>query len=155
MRHKPVIVVALIMLLLVILSAYLITRNRNNVDYYLQADDCQIEKTSCQITLDQRSTIKVNILPRGIPNTEKLTISVDTIGDSESLDGAGVFFEAIEIDTITPQYRLYKKAKSSFIGNGFLAVCSLSKQSWITHLIVKKDGKTWEVSLPFKKQLTN
>lgn len=143
------------MLLLVILSAYLITRDRNNVDYYLQVDDCQIEKTSCQIALDQHSTIKVNVLPTGIPSTEKLTISVDTIGGSESLDEADVFFEAVEIDTITPQYRLYKKAKNSFEGSGFLALCTLSKQSWVTHLIVKKGGKTWEVSLPFKKQLVN
>jgi hypothetical protein len=53
------------------------------------------------------TSIKVNILPRGIPETDTLSISIDTQG--ERIDTASVVFEGIEIDTITPEYRLYQK----------------------------------------------
>ncbi|BAS68084.1 hypothetical protein [Bathymodiolus septemdierum thioautotrophic gill symbiont] len=153
MKHKSVIIIALAMVFTVVLSGYLIIRDRNNVDYYIQVNDCHIEKTSCQVTLDQSNTLQVNISPKGIPASERLTISVDAKGDK--LDEVSVFFEAIEIDTSTPQYRLYKNGKNSFSGSGFLAICTLSKQSWIAHLIVKRGSETWEISLPFKKQLIN
>jgi hypothetical protein len=44
---------------------------------------------------------------------------------------ASIVFEGIEIDTITPEYRLYKKNDTHFSGKGFLAICSLSKMHWI------------------------
>lgn len=142
-----------ILVSLVVLLGYLITTDKSNVTHNLQVNDCQIDKNNCQIVLDQNSTISVNILPRGIPSTEKLTISVDVKGDK--LDETSVSFEATEINTTTPQYHLYEQTKNSFSGSGFLAFCSLSKQRWITHLVVKKEGETWRISLPFEKQLTN
>ncbi|WXT99689.1 MAG: hypothetical protein Ctma_0393 [Catillopecten margaritatus gill symbiont] len=151
MKHKPIIVIGLILISLVVLLGYLVTRDRNNVNHYVQVDDCQIDKGSCQIALDQNSTINIDILPRGIPSTEQLTISVNVEGDK--LDETSASFEAIEINTTTPQYRLYEQTENNFSGSGFLAFCSLSKQSWITHLIVKKGDETWKVSLPFEKQL--
>ncbi|KAA0441922.1 MAG: hypothetical protein FXV80_05355 [Candidatus Thioglobus sp.] len=153
MKHNPVIVIALAMLLLLVLSIFLITMDRNNIDYYIKVNDCQIAKTSCKVVLDDENAIEINILPRGIPSTEKLTISVHAIGKNGQIQSANIAFEALEIDTTTPQYRLYKKTASSFYGSGFLALCSLSKQNWLAHLVVKKAGKVWAVELPFKKRL--
>ena len=144
-------IIGVALVLLVVLLGYLITTDKSNINHNLQVNDCQIEKSSCQIVLDKNSTISVNILPRGIPSTEKLTISVDVKGDK--LDETSVSFEATEINTTTPQYHLYEQTKNSFSGNGFLAFCSLSKQRWITHLVVKKNGETWKISLPFEKTI--
>lgn len=154
MEHKPVIIIGAILAISIVLLGYaVVSWNTPNINYYLQVDECQIDKNSCQITLDKHSSIEVNVLPRGIPSTEKLTVSVEIKGDK--IDASSVAFEAIEIDTTTPQYRLYKQTESRFSGSAFLAICSLSKQSWITHLFVKKGNETWEIALPFSKQLEN
>lgn len=153
MKHKPNIIIGLILVSFIVLLGYLITIDKNNVNHYLQVEGCQIEKSSCQVVLDQNNTISVNVLPRGIPSTKKLTISVDVKGNK--FDEASVSFEAVEINTTTPQYHLYQQTENSFSGSGFLAFCTLSKQSWVAHLIVKKGGETWRVSFPFKKELAN
>ncbi|MBA5248234.1 MAG: hypothetical protein FE834_01670 [Gammaproteobacteria bacterium] len=152
MEYRPVVIIGAILAIFIVLLGYAVVNwNTQNINHYLQADDCQIDKSSCQITLDEYSSIKVNVLPRGIPSTEKLTVSVEIKGDK--IDESSVAFEAIEIDTTTPQYRLYKQTKNSFSGSAFLAICSLSKQSWVTHLFVKKGNETWEITLPFSKQV--
>jgi len=154
LNYKPVIIIAFVLFAFIILLGYLAFNwNTQNINYYLQVDDCQIDKTSCQVRLDKHSSIKINILPRGIPSTGKLTVYIEEQGDK--LNESSVSFEAIEIDTTTPQYRLYRQTENSFSGSAFLAICSLSKQSWITHLFVKKGNETWEISLPFSKQLEN
>ncbi len=154
MEHRPIIIIGAILMIFIVLLGYSVVNwNAQNIDYYIQADECQIEKTSCQVILDKHNSIEVNILPRGIPSTEKLTVFVEVKGDK--FDELSVAFEAIEIDTTTPQYRLYKQTENSFSGSAFLAICSLSKQSWITHLFVKKGNETWEIILPFSKQLAN
>jgi hypothetical protein len=51
--------------------------------------------------------IKFIFFSGGIPETDTLSISIDTQG--ERIDTASVVFEGIEIDTITPEYRLYQK----------------------------------------------
>ncbi|MDC9715155.1 MAG: hypothetical protein PSN36_04985 [Gammaproteobacteria bacterium] len=152
MQHKPVLIIAAILLAFIVLLGYSVVNwNSQNIDYYLPVDDCKIDKTNCQVTLDKHSSIKVNILPRGIPSTEKLTVYVEEKGDE--LDELSISFEAIEIDTTTPQYRLYRQTENSFSGGAFLAICSLSRQSWIAHLFVKKGNETWEITFPFSKQL--
>ncbi|SMN12745.1 hypothetical protein BHECKSOX2_899 [Bathymodiolus heckerae thiotrophic gill symbiont] len=152
MQHKPIFIIAAILSAFIVLLGYSVVNwNAQDIDYYLRVDDCQIDKTSCQVTLDKHSSIKVNILPRGIPDTKKLTVYIQETGDE--LDELSVSFEAIEIDTTTPQYRLYRQTENSFSGGAFLAICSLSKQSWVTHLFVKKGNETWEIAFPFSKQL--
>jgi hypothetical protein len=54
-------------------------------------EDCQIAKTSCTVALDKDTSIKVNILPRGIPETDTLSISIDTQG--ERIDTASVVLQ--------------------------------------------------------------
>jgi hypothetical protein len=41
--------------------------DERQIAQYIQVEDCQIAKTSCTVALDKDTSIKVNILPRGIP----------------------------------------------------------------------------------------
>ncbi|WP_139699195.1 hypothetical protein [bacterium endosymbiont of Bathymodiolus sp. 5 South] len=152
LKHNPVVAVAIILLALISLAVYSIMHwDEHQIAQYIQVDDCQIAKTSCIVALDKDTSIKVNILPRGIPETDTLSIFIDTQG--ERIDTASIVFEGIEIDTITPEYRLYKKNDTHFSGKGFLAICSLSKMHWIAHIIVIKDSKVWKISFPFEKNI--
>ncbi len=154
MIHKPVIIIALTIFTLVGASFYFIANwQPYHVDKYITANDCQIASSSCVVALDEQTSIKVDILPRGIPETDVLAISIDIQGDK--IDNASVAFEGIEIDTITPRYRLYKQSERNFSGKGFLAICTLSKMHWIAHFHVMKADKVWAVSFPFEKNTLN
>jgi hypothetical protein len=153
-QYKPVIIAIVVLSALAFVSGYISQINRHSYDIYrhIKVSNCKIAVSSCKVDLGEGSSIQVNILPRGIPETEMLRISVDT--QDTQIEALSVIFEGIEIDTITPEYSLYQYSDTRFIGNGSLAICSLDKMHWIAHFIVKKGGKNWKVSLPFEKDLT-
>jgi hypothetical protein len=96
LKHNPVAAVAIILLVLISLVVYAIMYwDERQIAQYIQVEDCQIAKTSCTVALDKDTSIKVNILPRGIPETDTLSISIDTQG--ERIDTASVVFEGIQI----------------------------------------------------------
>ncbi|SMN00082.1 hypothetical protein SPONL_1063 [uncultured Candidatus Thioglobus sp.] len=143
-------VVALVLLTpMLLLSFVALEPDIRQTDKQIQVRDCEISRAVCHFDLDGKTQIKINILPRGLPETELLRITLDTQG--EQIDQADIIFEGIEIDTITPEYPLYKIMDTQFKGKGFLVVCSLSKMNWIAHLIINKNNTTWKVSFPFEK----
>jgi hypothetical protein len=152
LKHKPVIIIAIVLFTFIILLGYLAFNwNNRHITQYIQVTECQIAMTSCTVELDKKTSIQVNILPRGIPESSTLSISVNTEG--LPIDEASVIFEGVEIDTLTPEYPLYQSDSTNFSGKGFLVICSLSKMHWIAHIIIVKGGEVWRVSFPFEKTL--
>lgn len=134
---------------ILLLSYIALEPNVRYTDQHIQVTNCKISQTSCTIKLDKQTNIKFNILPRGISETDILSITADIQG--VKIDKAAVVFEGIEINTTTPEYPLYQKNDTHFSGKGFLVVCSLSKMNWLAHFIVTKNNQTWKISFPFEK----
>ncbi len=154
MNYKSIIIAIVVLSTLAFVSAYISQTNKNVSDIYrhIEVSDCEIANSSCEIELDKGSSVKINILPRGLPETEVLHISVDT--KDAGIEALSVIFYGIEIDTFTPDYHLYKESDTRFTGKGSLVVCSLSKMHWVANFMIKKEGKNWKVSLPFEKDVS-
>ena len=147
-RIKRIVLILSPLLLLVVGVGYYQGLSQTKVVHQLSAEHCQIDRTSCQITLDANRSIEVDITPRGIPQVTPLQLKVTTKGFKASV--ASITFEGIEIDHHLPAYRLYaQKNNQVFVGKGFLSLCTLSKMHWLAHVEVQSKQGHYRASLPF------
>ncbi len=119
-----------------------------SIIHHIKVQDCKIKESKCNVVLAPGKSLSINILPRGMPQTQEMTIDVNLEGfevDEMSLD-----FEGIEINHNLPTYPFKKISKNHFNTRGFISLCTLRSMNWFAHLKVFADNESWKISFPFK-----
>jgi hypothetical protein len=141
----------IVFLALIIASGYLFENlNKDSQSHKINILNCKISESSCNVDLSNSKSIKINISPKGIPETVPLLINVGSKG--VIFKDVSVVFEGVEIDHKLPAFPLNRINNYSFSGKALLSICSLSEMNWIVHVILKSSNDSWKVSFPFKSK---
>ncbi|HIG89161.1 MAG TPA: hypothetical protein EYQ04_04240 [Candidatus Thioglobus sp.] len=149
MNNKALTFVATISILLIVFGYWYQSFLQDRIQRVINVTDCQINKTSCRVKIDDVAFLTLSILPIGIPQTQALDIDVELEGfDANRIS---VNFEGIEIDHNLLPYSLDKQDPYHFSGKGFLSICSLRKMHWLANIIINSDDAVLlKVSFPFE-----
>ena len=120
---------------------------QEDVTHHIQVSDCQIQQSSCKVEIDQGKFVTLDILPRGIPEIQPLSIDINL----EGVDSKEVLinFEGLDIDHQLFPYPLERQNDKHFKGKGFLSLCFLREMHWLANVTVVGKEKTWKISFPF------
>ncbi len=140
----------IVVTLLVIISigyGYKYLFNKSIV-HNVKVENCKIKESKCSVELAPGKSLIINILPRGMPQTEEMTI--DVFVDGFEADDITLDFEGIEIDHNLPTYPFKQISEKHFNTKGFISLCTLRSMNWLAHLVVFENNESWKISFPFR-----
>jgi hypothetical protein len=117
LNNKALTFVATSSILLIVFGYWYQSFLQDRIQRVINVTDCQINKTSCRVKIDDVAFLTLSILPIGIPQTQALDIDVELEGfDANRIS---VNFEGIEIDHNLLPYSLDKQDPYHFSGKRY------------------------------------